>query len=149
MITILCVGKITKDYFKEAMDDYISRISRFDKIVIKETPGQEGEGALKAEAKALLSKIPAGAYAIALDIAAKMYSSEEFAEKLKNLYVSGRRSICFVVGGSEGLDRSVIERCDERISFSKMTFPHKLFRVMLAEQIYRAMKINANQRYHK
>jgi len=158
MITLLCVGKLRERYFIDAQKEYCKRLSVLMPCTVTEVPDepepkQFSEAAIAkttmTEGKRLLAKIPDSAYVIALSIAAKQPASEELAGKLQNLFVSGKSDVIFVIGGSLGLHESVLARAQERMSMSRMTFPHQLARIVLLEQLYRAAKINAGQRYHK
>ncbi len=134
---------------RETVDDYVGRIGRFDKITVIEAPEGPVSMPLRKEAESLTGAIPAGAYVFAADRRGKAYDSESFAKRIGALYASGKSRLCFIVGGSEGLDASVLSRADETVSFSAMTFPHQLFRLILVEQLYRAMKILHGETYHK
>lgn len=157
-INILTVGKIKEKYFTEAIKEYSKRLSRYCKLEIIEVPDEKTpDGASVAleeqikdkEGERLLKHIKDGMYVIALAIDGKTYSSPEFAKKLEKLAVSGNGNITFVIGGSLGLSRTVLSVAHEKISFSEMTFPHQLMRVILLEQVYRGFRINANEPYHK
>lgn len=156
--TILCVGKLKEKYFTDAVKEYVKRLGRYAKIDVIEvadekTPDNASslmENQIKQkEAERLLKHVKDSAYVIALDIRGKQYDSVEFAQKISKLMVQGESHIAFVIGGSLGLHDSVLKRADERISFSKMTFPHQLMRVILLEQIYRAKRILNHEPYHK
>lgn len=157
-ITILCAGKIKEHFYRDAIAEYEKRLSRYCKLEIVEvadektpdnaSPAQE-EQIKEREAKRLLSKIKEDAYVCTLEIAGKKLSSEAFAEWLEQCAVKGKSQICFVIGGSLGLHSSVLERSDMGLSFSDMTFPHQLMRVILIEQVYRAYRIVSGQPYHK
>lgn len=158
MITVLCVGKLRERYFQDAQKEYTKRLSALMPCTVIEVPDepeprQLSEAAigktLQAEGTRLLARIPDSAYVIALCIDAKQPASVELADKLKQLFVSGKSDVVFVIGGSLGLHESVLARAQDRMSMSRMTFPHQLARVVLLEQLYRAAKINAGQRYHK
>ena len=149
MIKIVCAGKVKEKYFRTAIEEYLKRISRYTKIDIIEIPDEANvEKALKVEGDKILSKIKDDEYVIALDIAGESLSSLEFAKRMDKLF-SINSKLTFVIGGSYGLSQDVIKRSDYLLSFSRMTFPHQLFRVILLEQIYRAYKINNNESYHK
>lgn len=149
MIKIVCVGKIKEKYFDNAIREYLKRISRYTKICIVEVPDEANvEKALKIEGEKILSKIGKDEFVITLDIYGKSISSLEFAKKIDNLF-NNNSKLTFVIGGSYGLSGEVKKRSNYALSFSKMTFPHQLFRVILLEQIYRAYKINNNESYHK
>ena len=146
---IICVGKIKEKYFASAIEEYSKRISRYTNLEIIEVPDEALEGtALKKEGERILSKIKDSDYVITLEIEGNFLSSLEFARKIDNNF-NCNKNLTFVIGGSYGLDEAVKRRSDYRLSFSKFTFPHQLFRVLLFEQIYRAFKINHNENYHK
>lgn len=158
MIAVVCVGKIRERYFLEAQQEYLKRLSVLMPCAVTEVAdepdprqlsGAAVEKTLAVEAGRILARIPETAYVVALCLDAKQPASEELAGKLRDLFVSGRSDIVFVIGGSLGLHESVLARAQERMSISRMTFPHQLARVILLEQLYRAAKINAGQRYHK
>lgn len=157
-VTILCVGKIKEKFFRDAVDEYAKRMSRYCKFEIIEvademTPDKAGaslEEQIKArEAERILSKIKDNTYVCTLEIAGKKFDSEGFAGWMDKAVVEGRGSVCFVIGGSLGLHSSVSDRADFHLSFSDMTFPHQLMRVILCEQIYRAFRILNGEPYHK
>ena len=146
---IICVGKIKEKYLKEAIDDYSKRISKYTKLEILEVMDEAiKEKALKKEAEGILKHIKESDYVITLDINGDILSSYDFAFKLDKIMINNS-NIVFIIGGSYGLDDSVKKRSNYALSFSKMTFPHQLFRVMLLEQIYRSYKIINNESYHK
>ena len=160
-IDIICIGKLKEKYWVQACDEYVKRLSRFGKTAVWELPesplpdnasAAQEEAVKKAEGKAILDKIDAlgqQTYVFALDPRGKTLHSEGFAEKLSWIALNGKSRVVFVIGGSLGLSDDVRARADDVLSFSAMTFPHQLFRVMLLEQIYRACKINAGEKYHK
>jgi 23S rRNA (pseudouridine1915-N3)-methyltransferase len=157
-ITLVTVGKIKEKYFKDAIAEYSKRLSRYCKLEIVEvadekTPDNASdvvETQIKQkEAERILKYIRDDAYCIALAIEGKKYNSVDFARHIEKLGVTGRSNITFVIGGSLGLHESVLKRADEKISFSDMTFPHQLMRVVLLEQIYRGYRIINNEPYHK
>ncbi len=157
-IRILCVGKIKEKFMREALGEYSKRLSRYIKLEITEvvdekTPdsaSEKEENQIRdKEAERLLKQIRQEDYVIALAIDGKMYDSVAFSKKLDRFGILGRGSVVFVIGGSLGLGEQVLERADESISFSKMTFPHQLMRVILLEQIYRGYRILRNEPYHK
>lgn len=157
-IRILCVGKIKEKFMREARGEYSKRLSRYIKLEIIEvvdekTPdsaSEKEENQIRdKEAERLLKQIRQEDYVIALAIDGKMYDSVAFSRKLDRFGMLGRGSVVFVIGGSLGLGEQVLERADESISFSKMTFPHQLMRVILLEQIYRGYRILRNEPYHK
>ena len=157
-IDILCVGKIKERFFRDALEEYKKRLSRYCRVteievVDEKTPDEAGETEVRQikekEGTRLLSKIRESAYVIALAIDGKSLSSEELAEKLGSLAINGQSHLQFVIGGSLGLSPEVLSRADMKLSFSKITFPHQLMRVILAEQIYRSYRILRNEPYHK
>ena len=145
MIKIICVGKIKENYLKELIDDYSKRIGKFHKLEIIELKDNDD---IKKETLELLNVINNKDYNIALCIDGKNYNSIEFSKHIDELF-NYNSSITFIIGGSNGLEDIIINKCNETISFSKFTFPHGLFRGILLEQIYRSFKINNNERYHK
>ena len=157
-ITICCVGKIKEKFYSQAIEEYSKRLSKYCKLEIKEaadekTPDSASDTVNRMikekEGDRLLSFIKDDSYVIALAIAGKMLDSVELSEKIDNLMLSGKSDIVFVIGGSLGLDKRVLDRADYKLSFSKMTFPHQLMRVILLEQIYRSFRIMKNEPYHK
>ncbi len=145
MIKILCIGKIKEDYLDKLIDDYKKRIGKYIKIEIVEL---KDFADYDKEINNLVKNIKKSDYNIGLDLSGKMITSVEFAEKIDNV-LPRNSNITFIIGGSLGLNDEVRNLCDELISFSKMTFPHGLFRGILLEQIYRACKINNHEMYHK
>lgn len=157
-ITICCVGKIKEKFHSQAIEEYSKRLSKYCKLEIKEaadekTPDSASDTVNRMikekEGDRLLSFIKDDSYVIALAIDGKMLDSVELSEKIDNLMLSGKSDIVFVIGGSLGLDKRVLDRADYKLSFSKMTFPHQLMRVILLEQIYRSFRIMKNEPYHK
>ena len=157
-ITIVTVGKIKEKYLKDAIAEYGKRLSRYCKLQIVVTADEktpDGASELmeqqirRKEGERIEKYLREDAYVIALAIDGKMLSSEEFSEKIGSLGVSGVSHIIFIIGGSIGLDEQILRRADYRLSFSKMTFPHQLMRVILLEQIYRAYRILNHEPYHK
>lgn len=155
-INIICVGKIKEKYLKDAIAEYSKRISRFAKVEIceladekiPENASQKQEETVKEkEGDAILARLKDG-YTIALCVEGKQMPSEMLAEKINGICMTDSR-INFVIGGSLGLDERVKKIADMKLSFSQMTFPHQLMRVILLEQVYRAFKINAGEKYHK
>ena len=154
---ILCVGKMKEKPYREMADEYLKRLSRFGKfeeIEVPDLPENTGSSALEEQVKAkegetLRSRIRPGDRVIALTIPGKKTDSLGLARHLQELRVSGVSRIVFVIGGSLGLGNNLLARADEEMSRSPMTFPHQLARVMLLEQLYRAEKIIAGERYHK
>lgn len=157
-ITVLTVGKIKEKYLRDAIVEYTKRLSRYCKLEIIEvadekTPDNASENAeemiRQKEAERLLKYIREDAYLITLEIGGKQLTSEEFSEKIEKLGIQGTSHIIFVIGGSIGIGKAVLEKADYALSFSKMTFPHQLMRVILLEQIYRGYRIMSGEPYHK
>ena len=157
-ITVIAVGKIKEKYLKDALAEYSKRLSRYCRLEILEaadekTPDNASETVERQirqkEGERIRKLMKADAYTIALAIDGNMLSSEKFSEKIETLGVQGISHIQFLIGGSIGLDETVLKEADCRLSFSKMTFPHQLMRVILLEQIYRGYRIMAGEPYHK
>ncbi len=157
-ITILTVGKIKEKFFREAVAEYSKRLSKYCRLEILEvadekTPDKasptEEKQIKEKEGERLLKLIPESAYVLALAIEGKQTDSVAFSEKLEGLGVQGKSHLVFIIGGSLGLDERILKRADERLSFSAMTFPHQLMRVILLEQIYRGYRIMKKEPYHK
>ncbi len=150
MVKIIAVGTIKEDYWKAALKEYSKRLTPYTKLQIIEVPDEKcDEKTKRREAASILKVLKDTDYVITLEIKGKKLSSEAFSAKLESLAVSGHSDIAFVIGGSLGLDESVLSRSNFALSFSDMTFPHQLMRVVLLEQIYRAYKIMRNEPYHK
>ncbi len=153
MITVIAVGKIKEAYIREGIADYSKRIGRFGKFEIVEIAEENCDSnpslAISAEGKRISEKIPVGAYLIGLDLQGQQFSSEGLSDRIQTLFTAGNSHLCFLIGGSCGLSDELKACCDFLLSFSKMTFPHQLFRLILLEQIYRAFKIIRNETYHK
>lgn len=157
-ITLITVGKIKERFFEDAIAEYSKRLSRYCKLEIiqvadEKTPDGASENVERQikekEGQRILAQIREGAYVIALAIEGKMLSSEELAGKMQKLGVERKGHLVFVIGGSLGLSKEVMGRVDYALSFSKMTFPHQLMRVVLLEQIYRGFRIISGEPYHK
>lgn len=157
-ISILCVGKIKEKFFSDAIAEYSKRLSRYCTLEIVEvqdekTPDGAGEAIeqkiKEKEGERLLSKFKDGTYYIALAIKGKKLTSEGMSSKIEELGNKGIGHIGFVIGGSLGLSKEVLDKCDMHLSFSDMTFPHQLMRVILLEQIYRSYRIISGEPYHK
>ena len=144
MIKIICVGKVKEKYLQEAISDYMKRLSKYHRVQIVELEDSN----IMEEKNKILKNIDNKDYVISLDIEGKQLSSLELAETIDKTFIT-KSNICFVIGGSYGLDIEVKKRADFSLSFSKLTFPHQLFRVILLEQIYRSFKIMNNETYHK
>ncbi len=152
MIKIICVGKLKESYLKDAVNEYVKRISKYVKVSIIEVEDEalkEENVILSKEKDRIMKCIKREDYVITLEINGLELSSIELANYLKKLYIDGKSDIVFIIGGSYGLDKEVKERSDFSLSFSKLTFPHQLFRVLLLEQLYRSFKIMNNETYHK
>lgn len=157
-ITVVSVGKIKEKFFIDAINEYKKRLSKFCTLIEEIVPDEradedfsdkEIEQVKSVEGQKILKKIKDSSYAIVLCIDGNQLSSTALADKISSLALNGNSDISFIIGGSNGLSDEVIKRADMKLSFSKMTFPHQLFKVLLFEQIYRAFKINANESYHK
>ena len=157
-ISIVTVGKLKEKYLKTGIEEYLKRLSSYAKVEVIEIPDEKAPEELSAaemeqvkqkEGERLLAKISPDVHVIALAIDGKLKSSEELADTLDKLATYGKSKIAFVIGGSLGLSDEVLKRADEKLSFSKMTFPHQLMRLILLEQIYRAFRINRGEPYHK
>lgn len=150
MINIICVGKIKEKYFKDAITEYVKRIGKYSKISIIEVQDYDydKEKTLKLEAINIKKYINPRDYIITLEIEGKLNDSVSLSIELEKIYINNS-NITFIIGGSYGLDDSIKEISNYRLSLSKLTFPHQLFRVILLEQIYRSFKILNNETYHK
>ncbi len=157
-IKIICLGKLKEKYLRDAIDEYAKRIGAYGKLEITElspvmlsdNPSEnEIFSALSKEAEEIKKKIPNNSFVFALCIEGKEKSSEQFAEIIKNAALNGKSNLVFIIGSSFGLSPEIKASADNKLSFSPMTFPHQLMRVMLTEQIYRAFQIINNGKYHK
>ena len=157
-ITILCIGKLKERYWTEAIAEYSKRLNKYCSLTINElreekapdNPSPAEESAVKdAEGKSILKQIKKDSYVIALAIKGKELSSEALSEKIRTLGIAGKSDLTFVIGGSLGLSDEVLSRAEFQLSFSKLTFPHQMMRVILLEQVYRSFKIIRNETYHK
>lgn len=157
-ISIVTVGKLKEKYLKAGIAEYAKRLGAYAKITEVEVadekaPEQLSEADMeivkKKEGERILAKIPQDAYVIALVIDGKMKTSEQLAKDMESLMTYGRSKVVFVIGGSLGLHDEVLKRADEKLSFSKMTFPHQLMKLILLEQIYRGFRIMKGEPYHK
>ncbi|HZG72147.1 MAG TPA: 23S rRNA (pseudouridine(1915)-N(3))-methyltransferase RlmH [Chondromyces sp.] len=157
-ISIISVGKLKEKYLKMGIDEYLKRLSAYAKIEIIEVPDEKAPEELsetemqqvkQKEGDRILSKVSPDTHVIALAIEGKMKSSEELAKQLDQLATHGKSKIAFIIGGSLGLSSEVMKRANDTLSFSKMTFPHQLMRLILVEQVYRAYRINRGEPYHK
>lgn len=157
-ITVISVGKIKEDFFRKAIEEYAKRLSRYCRLEIiqvedEKTPDNAGalleEQIKEKEAARILKHIKEDAFVFTLEIQGKQRNSVEFAREIEQLGVQGKSHIQFIIGGSLGLHKSISKLADSAISFSEMTFPHQLMRVILLEQIYRCFRIIAGEPYHK
>jgi 23S rRNA (pseudouridine1915-N3)-methyltransferase len=157
-ITIAAVGKLKERYLKDGISEYAKRLSRFAELELVEVDDEHAPESLsmaqesqvkRREAERLLKRIKDSSYIVLLDLAGEQLDSQSFSEKLENIMLSGYSHITFIIGGSLGLDQSLINAANYRICLSKMTFPHQLARLVLLEQAYRAFKIMKNETYHK
>lgn len=157
-ITVVCVGKIKESYFRDGIAEYSKRLSKYCKLSVVEvtdekTPEKASEHVeeliKEKEAERILKNLKDDSYVIALAIEGKKWDSVSLSQHMSQLMVEGRSNLVFVIGGSLGLHKSVLSRADEKISFSDMTFPHQLMRLILLEQVYRCFRIMSNEPYHK
>lgn len=150
MIKIITVGKIKEKYLTDAISEYLKRLSKYTKINLIEVPDENFDitKTLETEKKSILKYVSEKDYIITMEIEGKELSSIEFARKIDEIQINNS-NICFIIGGSYGLSDEIKKMSNFKLSFSKMTFPHQLFRLILLEQIYRAYKINNNESYHK
>ena len=157
-IKIIALGKLKEGYLRQASEEYLKRLSAFAKVEITELEpvrlsdnpqSAEIEKALDSESAQILKKLDPNDYVVAMCIEGAQMSSEELSAKMSSLIDKGSGNFAFIIGSSFGLSKEVKKRADLKFSFSKMTFPHQLFRIMLLEQIYRAFKIKQGSNYHK
>jgi len=157
-INVIAVGKIKEKYIQEGIDEFKKRLSRYCSLNVIEVNDEKAPESLsdkemeivkQKEGDRIMDKIPPNSFVVALAIEGKSLSSEEFSEKIQSLMIDGINNITFIIGGSLGLSKEVLNRSDLKLSFSKMTFPHQLMRLILLEQIYRAFKIMKGEPYHK
>ncbi|WP_312470700.1 23S rRNA (pseudouridine(1915)-N(3))-methyltransferase RlmH [Neobacillus sp.] len=157
-ISIVTVGKLKEKYLRLGIEEYLKRLSAYAKVEVFEVADEKAPEVLselemvqvkQKEGERILAKISQDTYVIALAIQGKLQSSEELADTLDKLATYGKSKIAFVIGGSLGLSEEVLKRSNEQLSFSRMTFPHQLMRLILVEQIYRAFRINRGEPYHK
>ena len=156
-LNIICVGKLKEKYLKDAIDEYSKRLGKYCVLKIIELqdeslPSKINESIIEdiknKECKKILENIKSTSYVLALDLKGKQHTSEEFSQKIEEISVRGFSDITFIIGGTLGLTDDLLNRANELISFSKMTFPHQLIRVFLLEQIFRGFKISNNETYH-
>lgn len=144
--TILCVGTVKEKYMREAIDDYKKRLTKYAKIDVIEIAEQ---ATVEKEGTLLLSKIPERAFVTALDLKGEQMTSPELAAKIDKTAAEGYSHFIYVIGGSDGLSAEVTKKANARLCMGKMTFPHQMARLIIFEQLYRAMKINHGEKYHK
>lgn len=158
MIKIVAVGKVKESWMREGIQEYIKRLKAYEKIEIIEVEDEkapesnslaQNEEVKRKEGEKLLKRIKDNDYVILLDLAGKQMKSEQLAAHIDSLYTMGKSSISFVIGGSLGLSKEVIQRANERWCLSQLTFPHQLARILVLEQIYRSFRILKNEPYHK
>ena len=156
-INIVCVGKIKEKFFRDSIDEYSKRLSKYCKLDILELPDEKipdkiNESVIneikEKECNNIINHLKKDSYIIALDLKGKEFSSEEFSKKIDSISMQNSK-ITFIIGGSLGLTDKLLNMCNEKICFSKMTFPHQLIRIFLIEQVYRAFKISNGESYHK
>lgn len=157
-ITVVSVGKLKEKYLKEGIEEYSKRLSAYCKLQLVEVNDEKAPEELSAaemeqvkrkEGERILSQLKPDQYVIALAIEGQMWTSEKLSAELDRLALHGKSQVAFVIGGSLGLSDEVLKRADVHLSFSKMTFPHQLVRLILLEQVYRAFKISRGEPYHK
>lgn len=157
-IKIIAVGKIKEKYIKEGINEFSKRLSRYGKLEIIEVNDEkapenlskkEMENIKQREGERIIGKIPQNSFVISLEIKGKMINSEELSKKMEDLMIDGINDITFIIGGSLGLSKEVSDLVNFKLSFSKMTFPHQMMRLILLEQIYRGFRIMKNEPYHK
>ena len=156
-INILCIGKIKEKYLRDAIDEYSKRLSKYCKLSIIELPDEKIPNKIneniineikRKECNAILNNIKKDSYIFCLDLSGRQFSSEDFSQELQNISMENS-SITFIIGGSLGLTNELLSKSNQKICFSKMTFPHQLIRVFLLEQIFRAFKISNGETYHR
>ena len=156
-INVICIGKIKENYLKNAIEEYSKRLSKYCKLTITELPDEKIPDKLNnslendiktKECNNIINHIKKDSYIIALDLNGKQFTSEEFSKKIENLSMENS-NLTFIIGGSLGLTKKLLDMCDLKVCFSKMTFPHQLIRVFLLEQIFRAFKISNGETYHR
>ena len=156
-INIICVGKLKEQYLKDAINEYSKRLSKYCNLSIIELSDEKLPSKLSnaliediknKECSKIIQSIKKDSYVFCLDLKGKQFSSEEFSQKLDNIALNFNSSITFIIGGTLGLNQEILSLANEKICFSKMTFPHQLIRVFFLEQIFRAFKISNNETYH-
>lgn len=156
-IEVICVGKLKENYLKDAMQEYVKRLSKYCKLIITELPGEKIPDKINntimneiknKESDQIIKHLKKDSFVICLDLKGKQFSSEEFSESIQNLSMKTSH-ITFIIGGSLGMSEKLLNLANQKICFSKMTFPHQLIRVFLLEQLFRAFKIANGETYHK
>lgn len=156
-INIICIGKIKEKFFKDSVNEYSKRLSKYCKLNILELPDEKIPDKLNInieksikdkECSNIINHIKKDSYTIGLDLKGKQFSSEEFSKNIENISMQSSQ-ITFIIGGSLGLNDKILNLCDEKICFSKMTFPHQLIRIFLLEQLFRSFKISNGETYHR
>lgn len=145
MIKIIAVGKLKEDYLKEMVNDYLKRLTKYHKVELIEVKDSN----ISEEAEEILKHIKSSDYIISMAIEGKELNTIEFKDLIEKQLISGKSNITLIIGGSDGIDEKIKKISNDKISFSRLTFPHGLFRVILLEQIYRVFKIMNNETYHK
>ncbi len=145
MIKVICIGKIKEKYLIDGINDYLKRLTKYHKVELIELKDSD----INKEKEEILKVLNKNDYIISLAIEGREYSSIEFSSKIDNLLSNGKSNITFIIGGSEGIHKDIKDISNELLSFSKLTYPHGLFRVILLEQLYRVFKILNNETYHK
>ena len=157
-INIICVGKLKEQYLKDAVSEYSKRLSKYCKLNFIELSDEKipdkindsiAQDIKNKEANKIINSIKKDSFVFTLDLKGKQHTSEDFSKKIEDITVRGFSSITFIIGGTLGLTDDVLQKSNELICFSKMTFPHQLIRIFLLEQIYRAFRISNNEPYHK
>lgn len=156
-INLICVGKLKEGYLKEAVEEYSKRLKKYCNLNIieindEQLPSKINDSIIdqvkEKECKKIIENIRNDSYVIPLDLRGKQFTSEEFSSKIDNIQIQGYSNITFIIGGTLGLTNELLNRANECICFSKMTFPHQLIRIFLLEQIFRGFKITKNETYH-
>lgn len=157
-INIICVGKIKETFFKDAIQEYSKRLSKYCNLKILEIPDEKVplkindkiiESIKTEECNKIISNIPKDSYVLCLDLKGKEFSSEDFSKHLNDITINYKTNITFIIGGTLGISSNLLNMCDEKICFSKLTFPHQLIRVFLLEQLFRSFKISNGETYHR
>lgn len=157
-VEIIAVGKVREKYIKQGIAEFKKRLQPYCTLALTDVRGEhapdylsekELERVINTEGERILQRLHPNAYVIALDVQGKQKSSEELAKKIEQISFQGKNNITFIIGGANGLSQKVLSRANERLSFSKMTFPHQLMKLILLEQVYRAYKIQRGEPYHK